>query len=179
MDIASLQLRRLSRTDAEAFSALRRAVTADNPIPMGLSIDDELTRSIEGFRAQLSAPAPSAMFGAFAGAQLVASAAVSIASMFSAQKHKWILWGVFVHPDFRKQGLGRKLTQQALTHAFDKGARRVNLLVFLPNEAAVDLYRSLGFAPFGTEPEVVQLAGKWHDGLHMSLLRPATVATAQ
>jgi ribosomal protein S18 acetylase RimI-like enzyme len=178
MTVETTQMRRLTSTDAEAFSALRRAVTADNPVPMGLSMEDELTRSIEGFRAQLSAPAPSAMFGAFVGAQLAASAAVSIASMFTAQKHKWILWGVFVHPDFRKQGLGRKLTRQALTHAFDHGARRVNLLVFLPNEAAVDLYRSLGFASFGTEPEVIHLADKWHDGLHMSLLDPAAVTAA-
>lgn len=178
MDIASLQPRRLSRTDAEAFSALRRAVTADNPVPMGLSMEDELARPVEGFREQLSSPLPNAAFGAFAGEQLVASAAISLTSRLSSQKHKFVLWGVFTHPAFRGHGLARKLTQQAVSHAFDHGARRVNLLVYLLNEPAVNLYLSLGFAPFGTEPEVIHLAGRYHDGLHMSLLNSAAVTAA-
>jgi hypothetical protein len=58
----ALTIRRLTGQDAEAFSALRRAVTAANPVGMGLSMEEELSRPIEGFRAQLASPAPSAVF---------------------------------------------------------------------------------------------------------------------
>lgn len=162
-------LRQLTASDAEAFSALRRAVTAENPVQMGLSMEEELGRSIESFRAQLSAPAPSAVLGAFVDAQLVATAAVSPAGAFRSSAHKMVMWGVFTHPAFRRRGLCRALVSAALDHACHAGVRRVNLLVYLPNDAAVGLYRSLKFVEFGREPEAIQLQGACFDGLHMSL----------
>lgn len=57
-----------------------------------------------------------------------------------------------------------------LDHAREHNVRRVNLTVFLPNVAAVGLYQSLGFEPYGVEPEAVCLDGKFYDGQHMSLL---------
>lgn len=36
-----IDIRQLNASDAEAFSALRRIVTADNPVPMGLSLKEE------------------------------------------------------------------------------------------------------------------------------------------
>jgi len=60
-----VEMRQLGGADAEAFSALRRLVTADNPVPMGLTLEEELNRPVQGFRDQLSAPAPNAAFGAF------------------------------------------------------------------------------------------------------------------
>ena len=59
------QIRQLVADDAEAFSKLRRELTADNPIPMGLTMEEELSRPIQGFRDQLSYPEPNAAFGAF------------------------------------------------------------------------------------------------------------------
>ena len=64
-------IRQLAASDAEAFAALRREVTADNPVPMGLTLEEELTRPLDGFREQLSFPEPNAAFGAFVGSALV------------------------------------------------------------------------------------------------------------
>ena len=44
----SAMIRQLSAADAEAFSALRREVVAVNPLGMGLTLDEELTRPIDG-----------------------------------------------------------------------------------------------------------------------------------
>jgi len=169
----ALHIRRLSEADAERFAALRRAVTTDNPIPMGLSLEEELARPIEGFRAQLAYPEPNAAFGAFLQDELLGCAAVAWPSKLPSSRHKTNLWGVFVAPGARGRGIGRTLVQHALAHAFGHGVRRVNLLVYLPNEPAVCLYRSLGFEPCGREPEAVRLAGVYHDGLHMSLANHA------
>ncbi len=58
-----------------------------------------------------------------------------------------------------------------MAHAFSNGVRRVNLLVYVPNEPALSLYRSLGFKVCGTEPEAVCLQGSYYDGIHMSLAK--------
>lgn len=166
-------LRRLAPHDAEAFSQLRSEVTSDNPVPMGLTLQEELSRPIEGFRSQLAAPAPNAVFGVFVSGELVATAAVSLASPFASSRHKMLMWGVFTSPRFRRQGLARKAVEHAIRHAFASGARRVNLLAYVPNEAALSLYRSLGFVSYGVEPEAICLDGEYFDGVHMSLLASA------
>lgn len=172
-DQAPPALRQLGAADAEAFSALRREVTADNPVPMGLTLDEELTRPLEGFRDQLSYPEPNAAFGAFVGPELVGSAAVAWPSKFPSSRHKVTLWGTFVSPRYRRRGLARALVAKAIAHAKANGVRRINLTVFVPNEPAVCLYRSLGFVACGAEPEAVQIAGAYYDGQFMSLLLDA------
>src|SRR5450830_1898947 len=72
-----VEVRQLGASDAEGFSALRRLVTADNPVPMGLTLEEELARPLQGFRDQLSAPAPSAAFGVFIDGRLRACAALA------------------------------------------------------------------------------------------------------
>lgn len=165
----SPELRRLSADDAEAFSRLRRELTSDNPIPMGLSLEEELSRPIESFRNQLSLPHPSAVFGALVAGELVATAAVSRVSQFTSSSHKMTMWGVFTSPRFRRHGMSRQLVQLAVRHAVNSGARRVNLLVYVPNDPALSLYRSLGFVDCGMEPEAVHLHGQFFDGVYMSL----------
>lgn len=167
----SPDIRRLRAEDAEVFSQLRREVTAENPVPMGLSLEEELSRPIEGFRSQLSLPPPNAVFGAFVLGELVATAAVSRVGHFASSSHKMVLWGVFTSPRFRRRGLSRLLVEHAIRHAFRSGARRINLLVYVPNDAAVNLYLSLGFVQYGVEVEAVYLNGQFVDGVHMSLRR--------
>ena len=163
-------IRALGAPDAQAFSTLRRELTAHNPIPMGLSMEEELTRSLESFAEQLSYPAPNAAFGAFWDEELVGSAAVAWQSRFASSRHNVVLWGTFVSPRFRRRGLGRLLVTRAIEHARTHAVRRINLTMFLPNDAAEQLYQSLGFVRCGVEPEAVCLGGIYHDGAQMSLL---------
>lgn len=168
-----LQIRRLGAADAEAFSQLRRAVTKHNAVPMGLTLEEELARPLQGFRDQLSFPEPNAAFGAFLGAELVGSAAVAWPSKLASSRHKTNLWGVFVSPEKRGNGIGRAVVSTAISHAFANAASRVNLQVFIPNPEAVALYSSLGFIEYGREPEAICLNGVYFDGLHMSLVKNA------
>ena len=169
-DLPATTIRRLAATDAEAFSALRREVTADNPVPMGLTLEEELTRPMEGFREQLSFPEPNAAFGTFVGSELVGSAAIAWTSKFASSRHKVTLWGTFVSPRYRRRGFARALVVKAIAHARANGVRRINLTVFVPNEPAVRLYRSLGFVVCGAELEAVRIGETFYDGQFMSLL---------
>jgi ribosomal protein S18 acetylase RimI-like enzyme len=137
---------------------------------MGLTLDEELTRPLQGFRDQLSYPAPNVAFGAFMGDALAGCAALAWPSKFGSSCHKTTLWGTFVAPSHRRQGIARALVQRAIAHAREHVVRRVNLLVYLPNAQAVGLYESLGFVACGLEPDAICLDGRFHDGQHMSLL---------
>ncbi|MHA7681575.1 GNAT family N-acetyltransferase [Cupriavidus sp. PET2-C1] len=135
---------------------------------MGLTMEEELSRPIEGFRDQLSSPAPNAVFGAFEGEELVGTAAISLYNRFPSSRHRALLWGVFVSPHRRRQELGRNLVTCALSHARENDIVRVNLTVYVPNLAAVALYIALGFQSCGVESEAICLDGTYYDGVQMS-----------
>jgi ribosomal protein S18 acetylase RimI-like enzyme len=54
-------------------------------------------------------------------------------------------FGVLVDHRTQGQGLGRRMTEFAIAEARRLGSRRVRLTVNESNQAAVHLYRSLGF----------------------------------
>jgi len=56
-----------------------------------------------------------------------------------------LIANVAVHPDYRRRGIARKLTQRALAYLERHGESQVWLQVRDDNQPAVDLYRSLGF----------------------------------
>jgi predicted GNAT family acetyltransferase len=58
----------------------------------------------------------------------------------------FLIANVAVHPSFRRLGIARRLTNQAVDHARQLGMKSVWLHVREENEAAVSLYQSLGFS---------------------------------
>lgn len=63
-----------------------------------------------------------------------------------------------VHPDHRRQGIGRLLLDRALARLQDAGAVRTTLEVRASNAPAIALYRSTGFEPWRNR------AGYYPDG---------------
>jgi GNAT superfamily N-acetyltransferase len=57
----------------------------------------------------------------------------------------YLIANVAVHPDYRRCGIARKLTQHALVHLAQQREFEVWLQVRDDNPPAIDLYRSLGF----------------------------------
>jgi ribosomal-protein-alanine N-acetyltransferase len=57
-----------------------------------------------------------------------------------------------VHPDWRRQGIGRQLLLNLVELSVAIGARRMTLEVRVSNTAAQSLYRSFGFADAGRRP---------------------------
>ncbi len=57
---------------------------------------------------------------------------------------------IAVRPDARRQGLGRAVVEALIEHARTLGVADIYLEVRISNEAAISLYRSLGFTVVGT-----------------------------
>jgi ribosomal protein S18 acetylase RimI-like enzyme len=57
----------------------------------------------------------------------------------------YLIANVAVHPDFRRRGIGRRLTEHAMSHARERKTHAIWLQVRDDNPNAIDLYQSLGF----------------------------------
>ena len=55
------------------------------------------------------------------------------------------IYDVYVRPDHRRQGVGRSLMLACLEELRESGPRHARLNVWTENEAAIRLYRSVGF----------------------------------
>ena len=57
---------------------------------------------------------------------------------------------VFVDPNYRKMGVATRLLKYAMILAKEKGAKKVNLNVYLTETRTIDLYKKLGFKKTGS-----------------------------
>jgi len=72
--------------------------------------------------------------------------------------------GIMVHVDYQKQGIGKTLMAAILDIADNwLKLKRVELCVFVENEAAIALYRNLGFVVEGTKKYAAVRNGLYAD----------------
>jgi len=57
----------------------------------------------------------------------------------------WWIFGMTVRIPYRGMGIGEGLARRAIEKVSEEGARRLNLLVYEKNKAAVNLYHKMGF----------------------------------
>lgn len=70
---------------------------------------------------------------------------VSLVPYRHARRRYYLIANVAVHPDYRRRGIGRMLTQAAIQRARQKGATEIWLHVREDNPGAIRLYEELGF----------------------------------
>jgi len=70
---------------------------------------------------------------------------LSLIPFYRRGKWRYLIANVAVHPNYRRRGIGRKLTEKALEHIRDHGVPSAWLQVRDDNPIAYNLYCSLGF----------------------------------
>ena len=71
--------------------------------------------------------------------------------------------GMGVLKEYRGKGLGTALLQTAMDECWQKGIKRIELEVFTDNQAAISLYRKLGFELEGTKRYARIIDGEFRD----------------
>ena len=70
---------------------------------------------------------------------------VSLIPFFKGGRKIYLIANVATHPDYRRRGIARTLTDAAMRHAREKQAAAIWLHVRADNNGAITLYRDLGF----------------------------------
>jgi ribosomal protein S18 acetylase RimI-like enzyme len=85
--------------------------------------------------------------------------------------HKAVLWGVFVDVAQRGRGVARRLVNACIEQAeSDPAIMQVHLSVNAENNGARQLYESLGFIVYGTEPRSMRVGELFYDEHQLALL---------
>lgn len=162
-------LRRLGPADLVAYRALMLQAYAQAPEAFTSSVAERSGLPLSWWlgRLQEGADVAERVLGVIRGAELVGVAGLSIETR-ERTRHKATLFGMYVAPAARGQGLARALVQGALALArATAGVELVQLTVSASNTAALALYTGCGFTVFGTEPMAVKLGSGYIDKVHM------------
>lgn len=134
-----IQLRELSNEDFDSYAELWRSAIADRPDRFGMdkktlqSVDEQKLRRI------MSAVGTSWFIGAFEGKDLIGF--VGLRRVGSSEIS---LWGLYVRPKWRRQGVGRMLCTEVLNFCHNSKAD-CWLSALRSDPELGNFYRDLGF----------------------------------
>lgn len=156
--------------DAEKMLSYLRATAEETEY--GLSYADELDFTAEDeveFIRGCSEGRNSIMISAFEGEELVGNA-----SLFCVMDRRKTLhrasFGMAILRAHWGQGLGERILRGLISFAKEAGYEFLELEVAACNEAAVSLYKKLGFRIYGERPRSLRLqSGEYYDELLMLL----------
>jgi len=164
VNAGDIQIRQLMPGDAALYREIRLAALRCDPAAFGSTFETENAQPLASFAARLGS---SAVFGAFEGGELLGTAGFVVREG-AKESHKGLLWGMYVRPDARKAGVGRRLVEAVIDFAH----RRVELLqlsVVSNNHKARRLYAGLGFVAYGIERNSLKQDGRYFDEILMAL----------
>jgi putative acetyltransferase len=91
----------------------------------------------------------------------------------AALSHRGCL-GMGVLPDYRGQGLGRRLLEACIAKAWQKGLTRIELEVRSDNTPAIALYHKHGFIQEVIKRRGMRFDGVYYDAVQMTLFKPVS-----
>lgn len=83
-------------------------------------------------------------------------------------KHKSTLWGWYVTPAHRRQGVGQALLGEMIK-AQEPEIRLIRAVVTVTSKSALSLLEKQGFKVYGQEPEAKQVGDKFYDQVYLWL----------
>jgi ribosomal protein S18 acetylase RimI-like enzyme len=153
-----LAYRTLEAHDLEAFQRVRVDGLTREQRAFGRSPDEHLALAPDDVARRLGPTDDQFVIGAFDGAALVGIAGFHREDGRKS-RHKALVWGVYVAPSHRGQGIGQEMMLRLIARARSAGGvERLLLGVTTDDTAARRLYLRLGFTVYGTEVHAIKLA---------------------
>lgn len=167
-----MDLRRLNKADVEVFRRVRLQGMKESPQAFSSDFAESVQQPIEHFAARLRNLEDDFVIGAFVEQQLV-----GIGGFYRDAgpklRHKGTIWGVYILPEHRREGVGRRLVSEIIAQAaVVADIRQINIVVTAANAKAREFYLALGFEPWGLEPRALWIDGAFYDDQHMVLFLP-------
>jgi RimJ/RimL family protein N-acetyltransferase len=178
-DIHPAVIRTVGPADVEALRDLRLDALRLCPTAFTADLAENETRPIEWWRdvvKKSTGGGAQAIFVAETNQQLLGMAGIA-GTAAAKQAHRADIWGVYVRPTARGQGLGARLVSAAVDWARDRRLVMVTLAAIVGNEGARRCYERAGFTVYGVQPMVVRVDGVYYDEWLMAKRLAATSAT--
>jgi len=154
----ALDLRLVTRSDAAGIAEIYRPIVASTPISFETEPPDE--REIQR-RIQETLPGYPWLVCEHDG--VVAGYAYATRHRARAAYQWSVDTSVYVHPDFRRRGIGQGLYRSLIQILKAQGYFRAYVGIALPNPGSVGLHESVGFQAIGVYRNVGYKLGSWHD----------------
>src|SRR4051812_15946761 len=162
------QIRILNEDDAGELFRLRRSALLDSPMAFLASPEDDMASSEAAVRGLLKPQRDAVVFGAYT------QGLIGMLGLYCSKQrkaaHKANLWGMFVAPACRQQGVSIQLLDAAIGYARTlDGVTSVHLSVSESATAARRAYERVGFETWGIEPDAVRFENRSENEHHMRL----------
>ena len=101
------------------------------------------------------------VYGAFIEERLIGNVGFLKQQLFK-ERHRGILFGMEVLPEYQRQGVAETLMNSIIRHAKNY-VLQLHLKVLSTNETAIRLYLRHGFERYGTEKRSLKVDGRFYD----------------
>ena len=156
------EIRPLGTDDAAEFHALRLRGLSESPEAFGMSFAEDVATPLEAVAERLTpsrAPTGRVVVGAFIDGVLVGVVGCGQDARLKS-RHRAVIWGMYVAPEARGRGVGRRLIDRVISEARTwPDVERLFLTVTERSHAARALYGAVGFQPFGREEDGLRQDG--------------------
>ncbi len=158
----SVLYRPLEEDDFTAFVQLRKEALLNEPEAFGLDYASYNAAPLldkEHFFERILKYPFSFSLGAFdENGVLIGMGCFTIPYAVVKRRHKGVLWGMYVKPDRRGHGIGKKIAELILLAAKqDAGCEQAIITVTPPGSPAQKFYDDLGFIQYGVEYRALKL----------------------
>jgi RimJ/RimL family protein N-acetyltransferase len=165
-------VRRLEASDAGAYQHLRLEALRTEPAAFSSNVETEAQRSLAEVAARIASPEANESF--VVGAFDTAASLIGVGGFYRESAHKmrhigWI-WGMFVAPRARAQGIARRILGHVLHDVREiPELLQIQLRVVTANANAQRLYESFGFRQIALLPRALRIDGEFYDDALMLL----------
>ena len=161
-------IRAATEEDVELYRDLRLEALRLHPEMFGSDYETSAKRPLEKWKERLrrNDGVKSVTYLAFLDDVLIGMATIVRASSVKS-RHNSNIFGVYVHPSYRKHGVGQGLLEACINWASERGIEIIKLAVVSSNSAAIGLYTRYGFSVYGLEPRVLRVNNRDYDELLM------------
>jgi RimJ/RimL family protein N-acetyltransferase len=168
-----MQIRELAASDADQYADLRLRMLREYSEAFTSSFEEDSVKPLVWAQERL-APGKNAphdfVLGAFTkDGTLIGSVGLGVETR-TKQRHKALLFGMYVTTEQMAHGVGRALLDACLDRARSiPGLEQINLTVTTTNVRSVRFYEAAGFRIFGVEERALKINGAYYPTAHMVL----------